>query len=179
MRSQTYILYSRMAFFEIEWAPQRPVAAPPACPRPPRGHGTSPRPSGMLGSSITPFTRAVLRRASRRAAQRSAQTTKQIRRRPWRHPLSERQPRKGHSLAGKDYGQHRQQQSWRSVSPPAVASRPQRHGRDGPGAARLDEIDEEDEDEDEDEERTTRTWTRTQARRRTRRSGREARTMTR
>ena len=95
-----------MAFFEIEWAPQRPVAAPPACPRPPRGHGTSPRPSGMLGSSITPFIRAVLRRASRRAAQRSAQTTKQIRRRPWRHPLW-RQPRKRHSLAGKDYGKAR------------------------------------------------------------------------
>ena len=116
---------------------------------------------------------------TRSAAQRAEpQTTKQIRRRPWRHPLW-RQPRKGHSLAGEDYGQHRQQLSWRSVSPPAVASRPQRHGRDGPGAARLDEIDEEDEDEDEDEERTTRTWTRTQARRRTRRPGREARTMTR
>ena len=82
-------------------------------------NGTPPRPSGMVGSSITSFIRAVLRRASRRAAQRSAQTTNQIRRRPWRHPLSERQPRKGHSLAGKDYGQHRQQQSWRSVSPPA------------------------------------------------------------
>ena len=57
---------------------------------------------------------------TRSAAQRAEpQTTKQIRRRPWRHPLSERQPRKGHSLAGEDYGQHRQQQSWRSVSPPA------------------------------------------------------------
>ena len=93
-RSQTYILYSRMAFFEVEWAPQRPVAAPPACPRPPRGHGTSPRPSGMLGSSITPIIGAVLRRASRRAAQRSAQTNNQIRRRPWRHPLRATAPQR-------------------------------------------------------------------------------------
>ena len=41
---------------------------------------------------------------TRSAAQRAEpQTTKQIRRRPWRHPLW-RQPRKRHSLAGKDYG---------------------------------------------------------------------------
>ena len=146
-RSQTYILYSRMAFFEIEWAPQRPVAAPPACPRPPRGHGTSPRPSGMLGLSITPFTRAVLRRASRRAAQRSAQSAdhKTDQKTAVATPALATAPQK--ALARRQGLRVAQAAAEVAVRVAArVASRPQRHGRRA--RSRLDEIDEEDEEEE-------------------------------
>ena len=136
-----------MASFEIGWAPQRPVAAPPACPRPPRGHGTPPPAIGDAWFIHYPiYTGCVAARLeTRSAAQRAEpQTTKQIRRRPWRHPLATAPQKALARRQGLRVAQAAAEVAVRVAA--RVASRPQRHGRRA--RSRLDEIDEEDEEEE-------------------------------